>query len=515
MILKEILAGKGLFISVVFLLLFPYSSRQAVSVSDIPPKREFRGVWIASVANIDWPSRKGLAVTEQQQEFIDILNNHQRLGVNAVFVQVRAASDAFYAESDEPWSEWLTGVQGRAPSPFYDPMAFMIEHAHERNMEFHAWLNLNRGTHASSGPVAANHITRTHPQWFLNYGGYKVYNFGIPEVRNYIVNMVLKIIRNYDVDGIHFDDYFYPYPVPGRRLNDQETFRKYGQGFSRIEDWRRNNVNVLIKDIADAIKREKPYIKFGISPFGVWRSRDRDAAGSNTVGALSSYDDLYADSRLWARNGWVDYIIPQVYFSFGHATVPYKPMVDWWVKNKGEHHLYIGLSSYRTGERRGEWSTPSQIMRQLRVNEQTDGVSGSVFYSSKSLMPAAHRLSDSLRNYYRYPALPPLMEWKKPDPLPRPVITEVERTAGGRVQIRWSIPDESEEYVRSFVIYRYRRGEKRTLEDPRNMVAIVRNKEEKVFYDQTAEADSAYEYALTALDRLSNESRPSKLHKVK
>lgn len=512
--LKEILAGRGIFISAVFLLLFQCSSRQGISADEIPPKRELRGVWIASVANIDWPSRKGLPPIEQQQEFVNILDNHQRLGINAVFVQVRAASDAFYAESEEPWSEWLTGTQGRAPSPFYDPMAFMIEHAHERNMEFHAWLNLNRGTHASSTSVSAQHITRTHPQWFLNYGGYKVYNFGIPEVRTYIINLVLNMIRKYDVDGIHFDDYFYPYPTPGNRINDQQTFRQYSRGFSRIEDWRRDNVNILIRDLSEAIRKEKPYLKFGISPFGVWRSRDKDAEGSDTAGALSSYDDLYADSRLWTRKGWIDYIMPQVYFSFGHRTVPYKPMVDWWVKNRGERHLYIGMSSYRTGERNGEWSSASQIMRQVRTNTHTGGVSGSVFYSSKSLMPASHRLSDSLRNYYCYPALPPVMEWKTPDPLPRPEITEVTRTEGAKVRIRWSIPDEYEEYVRSFVIYRYRRGEKRSLEDPRNIVGIVRNKEVKVFYDETAEADSPYEYALTALDRLSNESRPSKLHKV-
>jgi len=513
--LKEILAGKGIFISAVLLLLFQCSSRRALPENEIPPKREFRGVWIASVANIDWPSRKGLPSPDQQQEFIHILDNHQRLGINAVFVQVRAASDAFYAESEEPWSEWLTGTQGRAPSPFYDPLNFMIEHAHERNMEFHAWLNLNRGTHASSTSVSPNHITRTHPHWFLNYGGYKVYNFGLPEVRSYIVSQVLNIVRNYDVDGIHFDDYFYPYPTPGQRLNDLQTFRQYGQGFSRIEDWRRNNVNILIKDISEVIRKEKPYLKFGVSPFAVWRSRDRDAGGSDTAGALSSYDDLYADSRLWAREGWIDYIVPQVYFSFGHRTVPYKPMVDWWVKNKGPHHLYIGLGSYRVGERNREWGSAAQIMDQLRVNEHTESVGGSVFYSSKSLMPASHRLSDSLRGYYRYPALPPVMEWKTPDPLPRPEITEVTRSGGGQVRLRWSIPDEYEEYVRSFVIYRYLRGEKRTLEDPRNIVAIVRNKEEKVFYDLTARAESQYEYALTALDRLSNEGKPSKLHKLK
>ena len=511
MVLKALLVGKGLFL---FIILFgSLAGGNVIPADEIPPKREFRGVWIASVANIDWPSKKGLPSGVQQEEFVRIVDNHQRLGINAVFVQVRAASDAFYADSDEPWSEWLTGTQGKAPVPFYDPLAFMIEHAHERNMEFHAWLNLNRGTHASGTSVSPDHITRTRPEWFLNYGGAKIYNFGLPEVRTYIVNTVLRIVRNYDVDGIHFDDYFYPYPTPGKPINDEQTFRQYGKGFSRVEDWRRHNVNVLIRSISEAIRQEKPRVKFGISPFAVWRNADKDAEGSATVGALSSYDDLYADSRLWAREGWVDYTIPQVYFSFLHRTVPFRHMVAWWVKNKGPHHLYVGLGSYRIGEK-GEWASAGQIMRQLRFNQHTEGVSGNVFFSSRSLMPTARGLADSLQNHYRFPALPPVMAWKPADPLPRPEIQEVVRTRNGEVRLRWSIPEAYEPYVSRFVIYRYRRGEKRTLEDPRNILAIVRNKDEKTYDDRTAVADVAYEYAMTALDRLSNESRPSLLHKV-
>ena len=501
---------KGL-LSLTFLFL--HSSFKASEPAPIP-KREFRGVWIASVANIDWPSQKGMSSSRQQEEIKNILDNHQKLGINAVFVQVRAASDAFYAISPEPWSEWLTGTQGKAPSPYYDPLNFMIEHAHERNMEFHAWLNLNRGTHSSAKSIASDHITKTRPEWFLHYSGYKVYNFGLPEVRKYIVDVVVNLVKNYDVDGIHFDDYFYPYPSPGHKINDVDTYKKYGYAFTRIEDWRRDNVNRLIRDISEAIKKEKPQVKFGISPFAVWRSKDRDPEGSRTNGALSSYDDLYADSRLWAREGWVDYTLPQVYFSFSHKTVPYLPMVEWWVKNKGKGHLYVGIGSYRIGENQKDWAGAGQVMQQVRKNTALEGVSGSVFYSSKSLMPTSHRLNDSLKRYYRYPALPPVMDWKPADPLPRPEISELTRTGSGTVKISWKIPVEYEEYVRSFVIYRYKRGDRRTLDDPRNILAVVRNKQEKVYWDEQADSEQAYEYAITALDRLWNEGRPSKLHKL-
>lgn len=511
--MREIFTRKLVLLLSSLLLISQCSSKKPET--DIPSKRELRGVWIASVANIDWPSDKNMGSIQQQQEFVNILNNHQKVGINAVFVQVRAASDAFYSLSDEPWSEWLTGKQGRAPSPYYDPMMFMIEHAHERNMEFHAWLNLNRGTHKSGNSVSENHITKIYPQWFLNYGGNKVYNFGIPEVRRYITNIVVNIIRNYDVDGIHFDDYFYPYPTPGQKINDTETFRKYGQGFKRIEDWRRNNINLLIKEISEAISREKPYVKFGVSPFGVWRSTDRDREGSRTSGALSSYDDLFADSRYWAQQGWIDYIVPQIYFSFGHRTVPYKDMVEWWTRNCGNHHLYIGLGSYRIGENSKEWASASQILRQIRLNEKTPKVEGSVFYSSKSLMPSRHRLDDSLKRQYQCKALVPLMPWKQPFSLPQPEIVALKKNNRNRVLIQWEIPENYEANVRSFAIYRFARGERKTLDNPRNIIAIVRNHDDKSYIDDTINAREDYEYAITALDRLSNESKPSKLHKLR
>ncbi len=499
----------------ILLFLLQCSSQKSSIEQVMPPKREFRGVWIASVANIDYPTKKTLSSAEQKREFINIMDNHQRLGINAVLVQVRAASDALYAKSFEPWSEWLTGTQGKAPEPYYDPMNFMIQQAHDRNMEFHAWLNLNRGTHGATRSVAPDHITRTKPEWFFTFSGAKVYDFGIPEVREYIVSVVRNIVRNYDVDGIHFDDYFYPYPVAGQKINDQATFSKYNRGFKNIQDWRRDNINLVVKAISDAIKEDKPWVKFGISPFGVWRSKDRDSQGSNTVGALSSYDDLYADSRLWAKEGWVDYTAPQIYFSFGHKTVPYKPITNWWIQNSGQRHLYMGLGSYRIGEKNKEWANASQIVRQVELNHSLKGVDGSIFYSSKSLMPMHHALSDSLKKTFAYPALQPTMPWKNAVPLPKPEIVELRRPAPSQAVIRWEVPESLEKNVHRFVIYRFLRGERRTLDDPRNIIAILPNSNPKAYLDYTIDSNSQYEYAITAIDRLHNESKPSKLHKLR
>lgn len=499
---------------VIFLLLSAFNS-SSNNLNNPPQKRELRGVWIASVANIDWPSKSGLSSAQQQQEVIDILDKHQKIGLNAVFMQVRAASDAFYAQSMEPWSEWLTGVQGRAPNPFYDPLEFFIKETHERNMEFHAWLNLNRGTHGASRSISLDHITRNHPEWFITHNGTKFYNLGLPEVRNYIVHLVLNIVRNYDIDGIHFDDYFYPYPAAGHKINDQETFRKYGSGFNNIADWRRDNINQLIKSLSSAIEKEKPYVKFGISPFGVWRNQDKDRHGSPSKRALSSYDDLYADSKLWITEGWIDYIIPQIYWSFENQNTPYKTMVNWWAKNHGNRHLYIGVAGYRVGSESRNWQGSSQLLRQAKDNLKNEAVSGTVYFSSKSLVNNNSGISDSLQKIYQYPALPPLMPWKKGEVLPSPKVTHLVRhKSGNMIRIRWDIPKQFESSVSKYVIYRFKQEEYKTIDNPANIIAIIKNTGEKEFIDETVNPDQEYLYAITTLDRLSNESKPSKLYRL-
>lgn len=287
------------------------------------PKREFRGVWVASVANIDWPSKKGLNTTELKEELITLLNQHQKNGLNAVVLQIRPTADAFYSKSRELWSHWLTGKQGIAPNDNFDPLAFAVKECHARGMELHAWFNPYRATMNKNHITDSNHITNKRPELFYTYGEQKLFDPGIPENREYITQVILDVVKGYDIDGVHFDDYFYPYKIAGQVIKDSATFAKYPNGFANIEDWRRNNVDLLIKMVGDSVHYYKKHIKYGISPFGIWRNLREDPLGSKTNG-MSNYGELYADSRKWVKEGWVDYINPQIYFSFSRAALPSK-----------------------------------------------------------------------------------------------------------------------------------------------------------------------------------------------
>jgi uncharacterized lipoprotein YddW (UPF0748 family) len=478
------------------------------------PKREFRGVWIATVDNIDWPTRKTLSTEKQQEEFVKLLNHHSKTGLNAVLVQVRAASDAFYARSQEPWSEWLTGQQGKAPDSYYDPLRFMIEESHNRNLEFHAWLNLNRGIHKSTKSVVDGHITQTKPEWFLKYDGQTLYNFGIPEVRAYLVDIVKGIVKNYDVDGIHFDDYFYPYTVNNQQLKDEDQYKRYGKGFASIKEWRRNNVDLLIHDISKAIEKEKKWVKFGVSPFGVWRNARVDPAGSKTEAGQTSYDDLFADTRKWAQLGWIDYVAPQIYFSLEHPKVPYQPLADWWMANHGNRLLYVGHALYKIDREAKEpgWKSAKQISRQVRYNRNSGNIGGSIFFSSNSLIKNSLGITDSLKNLYNYKALQPSMPWKDGLPPLNPEKLAGQRIGNQQITIRWRpalrLPRDGDETM-AFVIYRFQEGAPLDIENPKNILAILKNDKNYNFLDKTVDKGISYQYLVTALDRLQNESLPS------
>jgi uncharacterized lipoprotein YddW (UPF0748 family) len=487
-------------------------------VSSPYPKRELRAVWIATVDNIDWPSRKGLPTLDQQKEFSKILDSHQQTGLNAVFVQVRDAADAYYAKSMEPWSEWLTGEQGKAPEPFYDPMEFMIEESHKRGLEFHAWLNLNRAVFKTATSVTANHISKTKPEWILTYDGQKLLNFGIPEVRDYITEVVVNIVKNYDVDGIHFDDYFYPYAAEGQVLKDNSAFELYNpQGFKSIDDWRRNNTDLLIKQIADAIKAQKSYVKFGISPFGVWRNKREDKEGSDTFGYNSSYDNLYADTRKWIKEGWIDYIAPQVYFNAEHKLIPYKNLVSWWAKNAYGRHLYIGQGAYRIGSdvKKGGWSDSLEMPNQLTFNRSMGQINGSIFFSSKSITNNPKGVQNTLNKFYRFRALVPTMPWKDNVPPFSPISLEASVSDDNKqVILTWQPPYPSSDGERAsyYVVYRFEKGETPSLEAPEHILATTRN---TTFVDTTAVPNKKYLYIITSVDRLHNESMASREIKVK
>jgi uncharacterized lipoprotein YddW (UPF0748 family) len=377
------------------------------------PAYEFRAAWVATVSNIDWPSAGNYDSELQKQEFIRLLEMHKRNGLNALIVQVRPSTDAFYPSPYEPWSEWLTGRQGKPPMPYYDPLQFMIEETHKRGMEFHAWCNPYRAEFTiGRSSIAPTHVTRLHPEWFLAYGGKRYFDPGNKEAQKHVTNVIRDLVSRYDIDAVHFDDYFYPYRIAGQEFPDAISFAKYGNGLSK-DDWRRSNVDSIILALANVIKTENRYCKFGISPFGVWRNSDKDPEGSETKAGQTNYDDLYADILLWLKNGWIDYVMPQLYWEFGHRLVAYETLVDWWAKHSYGKHLYIGHGVYRAFEANSpRWKDHNELPRQIAKLREYAEIQGSAFFSSKTFVRNPNGWNDSLQNnYYRRWAIVPPMPW--------------------------------------------------------------------------------------------------------
>ena len=512
-------------------------------------KREFRGVWIASVANIDWPSRSNLTSENQRDEFRSILNHHKKNGINAVIVQVRPSADAFYRSAIEPWSEWLTGKNGKIPDPEYDPLTFMVEEAHERNMEFHAWLNPYRAVFdANKFYRESSHIhldtlkslirdlaesdslngtgelledeyadlvqlleldttelLYKHPDWFLQYGNKIYFDPGIPEVQGHIADVVQDIVARYDIDAIHMDDYFYPYKIAGVEFPDSVSFRKYGTSYTHdVKDfWRRENVNTIVRMLNETIKAEKPYVKFGISPFGVWRNASVDPAGSATRAGQTNYDDLYADVLKWQKEKWIDYIIPQIYWYRGFDLADYETLAKWWNDNHYGVHVYIGQGLYRVdGSSNTEaWKNPAEIPEQIKLNRSLEYIDGSCFFSSKSLINNPLGVTDLIReNYYTYPAIIPKMDWLGNTALGPPEIITAKNTHHG-IMIDWK-GNQGDDY---YVVYRFRGKKVGNVDDPATIVSIQR-KTTLFYIDINIKKFRRYTYAISALDRLHNES---------
>ncbi len=408
--------------------------------AQLVPDEEFRAVWITTAFNIDWPSSAKLTSKQQQQEFIQLLDAHKSYGINAIFVQVKPSGEVFWPSKYEPWSHWLTGEQGRAPSPYYDPLQFMIDECHKRNIEFHAWINPFRSVSniARVKPVA-DHITRMHPEWFATFGGdiVKIYlNPGIPAARAYVTDVIMEIVRNYEIDGIHFDDYFYPMKQNGKDFPDYMTYLTNNPNSLTKAEWRRDNINQFIHDLSDSITQFNPFVKFGVGPGGIWRNISNDPDGSKTRG-LSSYDALYADVLLWLREGWIDYVAPQIYWNIGYSRADYHELVDWWSRHTYGRHLYIGQGAHRINSSRS-WQNPSEIPNQIRLNRTYPEVKGSVFYSSKSMLQNLNGINDTLRSnlFFAY-ANPPKMHWK-PDEIPTDVVAVLDNidTALNYIKLR-------------------------------------------------------------------------------
>ncbi|WNJ16500.1 family 10 glycosylhydrolase [Pontibacter sp. G13] len=475
---------------------------------DKPPKREFRAVWVATFHNIDWPSKRGISSIDQRKEFHDLLKYQRANGMNALVVQIRPCGDALYPSLFAPWSEFLSGDQGKAPFPTYDPVEFMVEACHERNMEFHAWLNPFRVvSHVDFSELSDDHILSKHPEWTFQYGKQIYLNPGIPAVRDYLTEVVLEVVRRYDVDGIHFDDYFYPYQLPDQQLPDQEAYAAYGGDFKDIHQWRRHNIDAFIEQISDSLSSAKPHVKFGISPFGVWRNRQQDPQGSNTTAAQTSYDGLYADVRKWLKEEWVDYVAPQLYWSTEHPTAQYDQLLPWWAENSFGKHLYIGIAVFKAKQAdRVAWKEPGQLPMQIEMNRNYPQVNGNIFYSANSFEGNPHGIEEVLRkDDFKFPALVPSMPWKDNVPPMAPVNLAHTSTVDFR-SFTWKSPPAASDGEKPsyYVVYRIQGNQRIDLEDPRNIVAMPQSPR---WIDIDFDPTKKYTYLITSVDRLHNESK--------
>ncbi|NJP45884.1 glycoside hydrolase family 10 protein [Actinacidiphila epipremni] len=351
-------------------------------------RRELRGMWIATVANTDWPSAPGLPPAQQRQELLDLLDLAVERRLNAVMFQVRPTADAFWPSPYEPWAAYLTGTQGCDPG--WDPLGTAVREAHRRGLELHAWFNPYRvANSADPALLAPTHPARRHPEWTVTYGGKLYYNPGLPEVRRFVQDAMLDAVRRYPVDAVHWDDYFYPYPVAGQVFDDDAAYAAYGAGFPDRDAWRRHNTDLLVRETAARIKAIRPGTQFGISPFGVWRNAANDPLGSATTAGVQTYDDLHADTRGWVKRGWIDYIVPQVYWNIGFAAADYATLVPWWsdvVRGTGVN-LYIGEALYKAGDptQPAPWQDPRELLRHLDLCAHYPEVRGNVYFSASQV----------------------------------------------------------------------------------------------------------------------------------
>ena len=464
-------------------------------------KREMRGAWIQCVNG----QFQGLGTQKMQQTLSYQLDELQKDGVNIIIFQVRPECDALYESSIEPWSRFLTGQQGKAPNPYWDPLQWMIEQCHARGMELHAWINPYRARTKTTTALAPNHIKMRKPQNCFEYDGLTILNPGLPENRDYICEVARDIVSRYDVDGIHMDDYFYPYPAAGQTIPDDAQYRQYSNGIKDRGDWRRYNVDLFIEQFYKTVHETKPWVKVGISPFGIYRNKKNSAIGSNTNG-LQNYDDLYADILLWVNNGWLDYCVPQVYWEIGNKAADYDTLIRWWNQYASKRPLIIGEDVERTVKFADPKNPAShQQAAKMQLHQQLPGVKGSVLWYAKAAVDNVGNYGTMLRDYYwRYPALQPAMPFidgkapKKVKAL-KPVWTS------DGYMLFWTAPkgkgwrDEAVKYV----VYRFGGKDKVNTADPSKIVAITTQTFLKLPYDN---GKAKYTYIVTALDRLQNES---------
>ncbi|MDR3133578.1 MAG: family 10 glycosylhydrolase [Prevotellaceae bacterium] len=456
------------------LLLLPALTALWVARLDAQPdKRALRGVWIATVANIDWPTQPGLPVEQQQAEMIALLDKVKSFHMNTVVLQVRPTADAFYNSALEPSSHWLAGEQGAEMG--YDPLQFVIEECHKRGLYIHAWLNpyrVNNDT-AKYNKYADSHIIREHPEWVVTYGQEQYFNPGLDEVREFTCRVVKDLVTRYDIDAIHMDDYFYPYKIAGQEFPDSLAFAEHPRGFTDRDDWRRDNVNRIIREINETVKSVKPWVEFGISPFAIWRNRAEDPRGSDTKGGTTNYDGLYADILRWQEQGWIDYVLPQLYFNIGYPIADYAVLADWWSKYNYGATVYAGLAPYRVSKREAqkEWHSQKELLRQIRRNRKDPNLKGEIYFSAKSLfrnpnVDLEKRLSK--KEYRAWSIAPENNRIARLEP-ESPLEAVLQVANGQAVRLQWK----RGRNAKRFVVYKFKKNQPVNLDNPAAIVAVT------------------------------------------
>ncbi|MDY5033585.1 MAG: family 10 glycosylhydrolase [Prevotella sp.] len=486
------------------LLVISFLTSAAASLAQ--PKREFRAAWIQCV-NGQFMNMPAQTMQNTLAHQLDML---QQTGCNAIIFQVRAECDALYANAKEPWSRFLTGGQGKAPTPLWDPLQWMVEQCHRRNMELHAWINPYRAKTKFTKQLDNGHIAIKHPERVFPYDGQMILNPALQENRDYICDIIADIVSRYDIDGLHMDDYFYPYPAAGQTIPDAACFSRDNNGIKDIGDWRRYNVNLFVKQAGETIHKIKPWVKFGISPFGIYRNKQSDPHNGSRTNGLQNYDDLYADVLLWVNNGWIDYCVPQLYWQIGHTAADYEELICWWNRHCSKRPLYIGEDVERTVK----YPDPKngnthQLDAKMSLHNRLPNVKGTVLWYAKAAVDNIGNYSTLLReNYWKNPVLQPSMTFLS-DKAPKKVKKVKVLDIDSHTVLFWTAPQGNDWQTApcQYAVYAFPQGEKADLKSGRHLVAITGDTFIRLPH---VNGKTKYTYVITALNRIHNESKAVK-----
>ncbi len=502
--MKRVIRSFFFFFAVLFFVACGSPKTTLTRQPDATPKREFRGAWIQTVGQSRYRQMNSAAM---KHYLSDMVRKLDEAGINAVIFQIRPEADAFYKSELEPWSRFLTGEQGKAPDdPSFDPLSFIIEECHRRGMELHAWLNPYRVKTNLNNRLAEHHIYWRNPERFVQYGNQLFFDPGLPENRGFICEVVQDIVSRYDVDAIHMDDYFYPYPITGTPFPDDKSFQMYAasQGFSLSQrgDWRRNNVNLLIQQIKYTIAGTKPWVRFGISPFGIYRNKRNDPDGSDTNG-LQNYDDLYADIKLWVEKGWIDYNLPQLYWETGHSAADYTTLLNWWNAHNYQQHLYIGQDLKRSIDK-------NELHAKIRLSREMAFVHGNCYWYGYQILDNFEGVADMLKtDIHRAKALVPAYTHMH-DGRPGAVKKLTEVFTEDMHFLTWEHAGEltNPEAAQKYVVYRFGHKEKVDINRAEHILQVT---PDNFFVLPYEGGEKKYTYVVTALDAFGNESKEKKI----